>query len=159
MLKSNKFIIMTLIVQIYIKRGIQMAKIIKVELGEVFILMDDQQIVKIEEYTMDFEPKVNDQVDVYQYEDTYIVNKLAAVSTNRVSVPDWGGRVKVNKLAYAILAIFLGGFGIHKFYAKKIGSGILYLLFSWTTIPVFVGFIEGIIALTKEEIEEGIILV
>lgn len=53
-----------------------MAKIIKVELGEVFILMDDEEIVKIEEYTMNFEPKVNDLVEVYQYNDSYIVNKM-----------------------------------------------------------------------------------
>ena len=33
-----------------------------------------------------------------------------------------------NKWVALILAIFFGGFGIHKFYVGKIGMGILYLL-------------------------------
>jgi TM2 domain-containing membrane protein YozV len=32
-----------------------------------------------------------------------------------------------------------------------VGQGILYLLFSWTFIPVVVGFIEGIIYLTMSD--------
>jgi TM2 domain-containing membrane protein YozV len=51
----------------------------------------------------------------------------------------------------ALLAIFLGGFGIHKFYLGKIGQGILYLLFCWTFIPALVGFFEGIIYLATSD--------
>lgn len=50
-----------------------------------------------------------------------------------------------NRIAAALLAIFLGSFGIHKFYLKQVGLGILYLVFCWTGIPAIVGFIEGII--------------
>ena len=49
-----------------------------------------------------------------------------------------------NKLAAALLAIFLGGLGIHKFYLRKVGMGILYLIFCWTGIPAIIGFIKGI---------------
>lgn len=56
-----------------------------------------------------------------------------------------------SKAAAGLLAIFLGGMGIHKFYLGRIGWGIVYLLFSWTWIPVIVGFIEGIIYLTMSE--------
>ncbi len=56
-----------------------------------------------------------------------------------------------NKIAAGLLAIFLGGFGIHKFYMGKIGKGILYLLFSWTFIPSFIAFIEGIIYLCSND--------
>ena len=52
-----------------------------------------------------------------------------------------------NRVAAAILAIFLGDLGIHKFYMGKIGQGILYLVFCWTGIPAIVGIIEGIIYL------------
>ena len=41
-----------------------------------------------------------------------------------------------------LLALFLGGFGIHKFYQGKYISGILYLLFSWTLIPVVFSIID-----------------
>ncbi len=41
-----------------------------------------------------------------------------------------------------LLALFLGGFGVHHFYLRRIGLGILYLCFSWTPIPWVLGFIE-----------------
>lgn len=42
-----------------------------------------------------------------------------------------------------ILALFLGGLGVHKFYLNKIGLGILYLLFCWTSIPSWIALIEA----------------
>ena len=56
-----------------------------------------------------------------------------------------------NKIVAGLLGIFLGGFGIHKFYLGRIGWGIVYLLFCWTSIPAFIGFIEGIIYLASNE--------
>lgn len=56
-----------------------------------------------------------------------------------------------SKLAAGLLGIFLGGFGIHKFYLGKVGMGILYLLFCWTYIPAIAGFIEGIIYLCSSD--------
>lgn len=56
-----------------------------------------------------------------------------------------------NRTTAAIFAILLGGLGIHKFYLGKIGQGILYLLFSWTFIPLILGVIEGIIYLTMTD--------
>ena len=50
----------------------------------------------------------------------------------------------------ALLAIFLGWLGIHKFYAGKPVQGIIYILFSWTGIPSIIAFIEGIVALLKD---------
>lgn len=48
-----------------------------------------------------------------------------------------------NPTTAVLLALFLGGLGAHKFYLGKIGLGVLYLLFSWTTIPAIVAFIEA----------------
>ena len=56
-----------------------------------------------------------------------------------------------NKTVAAILAILLGGFGIHKFYLRQVGWGIAYLVFCWSYIPAIIGFIEGIILLTMRE--------
>jgi TM2 domain-containing membrane protein YozV len=58
-----------------------------------------------------------------------------------------------NRVVAALLALLLGGFGIHKFYLGKIGQGILYLLFCWTFIPTIIGWIEGVIYLTRSDEE------
>lgn len=56
-----------------------------------------------------------------------------------------------NKVTAGLLAIFLGGIGVHHFYLRNIGLGILYLLFFWTYIPALVGFIEGIFLLVRSD--------
>lgn len=56
-----------------------------------------------------------------------------------------------NKLAAILFAIFLGSFGIHKFYLGSIGWGVVYLLFCWTFIPGLIGLIEGIIYATMTD--------
>lgn len=42
-----------------------------------------------------------------------------------------------------ILALFLGGLGIHKFWLGSVGVGILYLIFCWTFIPAIVAIIDA----------------
>lgn len=56
-----------------------------------------------------------------------------------------------NKTTAALLAIFLGGIGAHKFYLKKYLWGIAYLIFCWTYIPSIIGLIEGIMYLCTTE--------
>lgn len=62
--------------------------------------------------------------------------------------PSWPVKSKV---AAGILAILLGGIGVHKFYLGKIGMGILYLCFCWTGIPSVLGLIEGIMYLCSND--------
>jgi TM2 domain-containing membrane protein YozV/ribosomal protein L40E len=56
-----------------------------------------------------------------------------------------------SKIVAGILALLLGGIGIHKFYLGRIGQGILYILFCWTFIPSIIALIEGIIYLTMSD--------
>jgi len=56
-----------------------------------------------------------------------------------------------SRIVAAVLAIFLGGLGLHKFYNGRIVQGIVYLLFCWTFIPAIVGFIEGVWYLTMSD--------
>ena len=41
-----------------------------------------------------------------------------------------------DKMLALVLAFFLGGFGAHKFYLGRTSSGIIYLLFCWSGVPV-----------------------
>jgi TM2 domain-containing membrane protein YozV len=41
-----------------------------------------------------------------------------------------------------LLALFLGTFGMHHFYLRRTGLGILYCCFFWSGIPSLLGFIE-----------------
>jgi hypothetical protein len=56
-----------------------------------------------------------------------------------------------NKGTAAVLAIFLGGFGVHKFYLGQPVMGLLYLCLFWTFLPTVVGFFEGIAYLTSSD--------
>lgn len=58
-----------------------------------------------------------------------------------------------NKTVAAVLAIFVGGLGIHKFYLGKTFQGIIYLLFCWTCIPAIAALIEGVLFLMSSESE------
>jgi len=59
-----------------------------------------------------------------------------------------GGRSKV---AAALLAFFLGGIGIHRFYLGQTGWGFVYLLFCWTLIPRIASFVEFFVLLFMSE--------
>lgn len=52
--------------------------------------------------------------------------------------------VKKTPSTAVLLALFLGGLGVHKFYMGQTGLGILYLLFCWTYIPAILGLIEAL---------------
>jgi TM2 domain-containing membrane protein YozV len=52
-----------------------------------------------------------------------------------------------------LLAMLLGGIGIHRFYLNEPGWGVLYLLFCWTFIPAIAGLIEGLVLLFMSDTE------
>ena len=56
-----------------------------------------------------------------------------------------------SRITAALLAFFLGGIGVHKFYMGKTVMGILYLLFCWTFIPAIIAFVEFVILLTESD--------
>ncbi len=50
--------------------------------------------------------------------------------------------VRRDEIVGILLALFLGTFGIHHFYLRRTGLGILYCLLFWSGIPTLLGFIE-----------------
>jgi TM2 domain-containing membrane protein YozV len=73
------------------------------------------------------------------------VRQMAAPSVNV------GVNSTRNKTVAGLLALFLGGLGMHKFYLGQGVQGVLYLIFCWTFIPAILGFFEGIILLMTSE--------
>ena len=63
--------------------------------------------------------------------------------------------MKVSKGIYIMLALFLGGVGIHKFYSGKWIQGLLYLVFVWTYVPVALSLIDVVIAMMTRADEYG----
>jgi TM2 domain-containing membrane protein YozV len=51
-----------------------------------------------------------------------------------------------------VLAFFLGSFGGHKFYLGNNLAGVLYLLFSWTLIPLLIAFFDflGLLLMSEQ---------
>ncbi len=71
------------------------------------------------------------------------IHKEAAACPNCGAPQQIAG--KKSKTTAILLALFLGGFGAHKFYLGKTGMGVLYLLFFWTFIPSIAALVELII--------------
>ncbi|MCH5328886.1 MAG: TM2 domain-containing protein [Coprobacter sp.] len=61
--------------------------------------------------------------------------------------------MKKNKNVAAVLAFFVGGLGIHKFYLGKPLQGVLYLVFCWSFVPAVVAFVEAITYFVASEEE------
>jgi TM2 domain-containing membrane protein YozV/Tfp pilus assembly major pilin PilA len=55
-----------------------------------------------------------------------------------------------SKVAAGVLALLLGGLGIHRFYLGQ-WWGIFYLLFFWTWIPGLIALVEGIVFLCSSQ--------
>jgi len=92
-------------------------------------------------------------------DEKYCTHCGAVINRDAELCPDCGVRQSVgratdsekDRVTAGVLALLLGGIGAHKFYLGETGMGLLYLCFFWTAIPALIGFIEGIIYLTKTD--------
>lgn len=68
--------------------------------------------------------------------------------------PPWGTSASTasasdkSKVTAGVLALLLGGIGIHKFYTGAWGWGLVYIVLCWTYVPALVALVEGIRYLT-----------
>ena len=106
---------------------------------------------------------------VFRTSDAFLIEKIylcgiTAVPPNKeihktaTSCPHCGAVYGASKsrITAALLAFFLGGIGIHKFYLGKALQGFLYLIFCWTFIPAVIAFIEFVmyICMSDEKFAE-----
>ncbi len=134
-------------------------KIIKVTGDEVLIGISEQDVVKIPKSSIDFEAKVGMEVEKYTSNgETFFVPKQSIITPNETAqnadnVAQEGR--KVNKILYILMAFFFGGIGVHKFLIGRVGTGILFIIFSWTLIPSIIAFVDFIIGCCKQPDKNG----
>lgn len=124
-----------------------MPKVIEITENIISIGLDDHSIKEVRPGDFSFTPQIGDEVEIFETETRTIVQKREPPA--KQETPDGGihinaantqqaapqnptlvvrGKV-VSKVTYCVLAFLLGGIGVHKFYAGKIGTGICFLLF------------------------------
>lgn len=105
-------------------------KVIRVENDIVTIGMNNGSIKEVRRCDLGFDPVLGDLVEIFEDEDQIIVTKAkkepenhndAGININMTNsinnasdVAAGNGKKVVNKVAYCLLALFLGGFGVHK---------------------------------------------
>lgn len=91
-----------------------------------------------------------------------IPSLMAKINRNKTvpPIPDiphtYGtGRSGKDKVAAGLLAIFLGGLGIHYFYLGKTTGGLVCILLTFITCGIWsvISFIQGIIMLTMNQLD------
>lgn len=134
-----------------------MNKILKIVEGSVFIGLDDGGLREIPLTNFSFVPEIGQVVEIFESDGKVMVfNKKPEVGETDVEIQ--GGK-RVNKIAYVLFAVLLGGLGAHKFYVGKVGLGVLYVVFFWTCIPALIGLIEGILAAGKKADKDECIII
>ncbi len=159
-----------------------MGRIIQIKNSIITIGNDDGSLTEVRLEDCNFEPNIDDEVNIFRSEEKTMCVKAKEKSSEIQDIIRSGGininltqnqnssdivsssnynntQHVVNKLAYLLLTLFLGGFGIHKFYSRRFLQGILYLIFCWTYIPSIIAFFEFIFTCFKTSDSNGRILV
>ncbi len=154
-----------------------MSKILKVLEDKIVIGLDGGGVTEVRMVDVNFVPAVGDEVELFTSElTTYVTKKAETVnasnsSPNGINITLQNTQATaqpqtimvaqgklVSKVIYIILALFLGGLGVHKFYSGKIGMGIVYILFCWSGVPSVIALVEAIVAAVKPADAQGNII-
>ena len=107
-----------------------------------------EDTIKVDGFTTKQTEKISPNMQEFSYKRKanvqYEQNKSTYQKIKELPYKFSSDEIWRKKLIAGGLGILFGGFGAHKFYLKKTFWGIFYLIFSWTGIPVLIGFIEGV---------------
>lgn len=109
------------------------AKVLENTGEEIKLGFDDGSFRTVAAKDIGFAAPVGSKIDVYENHDgedsgyAYAQHKSSSGNINLDIQSTQDGKTLVNKIAYCVLAFFVGGFGAHKFYAHKYVKGVLYL--------------------------------
>lgn len=137
-----------------------MAKIIAIENEQVIIETSANETKSFSKSEISFSPTIGEEVEIIHSDGKDIIRRISnggqTFTTPTTTTPQ---HKPVNKLAYCLLALFLGAWGGHKFYAGKPIWGIVYIILSFFGISSIIALVELIIALCKTSDRNGNILV
>lgn len=139
------------------------AKVLSNNGAEVMLGFENGTFKTINSSDIGFLALAGEELEIYTSEDgsktTYVKHEEKKNSNNNNLMQqfdeEFHNKHKVSKIAYLMLSFFLGGIGIHKFYAKKYIMGALYLLFCWTYIPAIIAFVEFLMAIFNKADKNG----
>lgn len=149
-------------------------KVLRIDATHAVIGYSDGSTKSFPLTAFNFTPLVGDEVQIYSEDSDPVIAKVETGNQNQqqgnngagsqnvyvnVTQPTTAGGHKVNKVAYCIICLLLGGIGIHSFYAGKIGQGVCMLLFCWTWIPAIIALVQLIKALCTPADANGMIYV
>ncbi|WP_256075446.1 TM2 domain-containing protein, partial [Staphylococcus aureus] len=122
---------------------------VKIAFSDKFKLLQSQytdvkykEAIGIMHSAMDACIKVPEELEIISFNNTRLV-EMVSPQLSSVIQP-----------LYDIGALFLGGLGIHKFYADKYGQGLFNLLFFWTGIPTIISIIQAIIVIFTKKADK-----
>lgn len=127
------------------------------EINDIKTLLDDYND-KFEHGSALIDDDFNDKsIDFLKTKRQEYINQLEAFNTDtkfhiksRIELAKKNNR---DKKTAVILALLLGGIGVHKFYLGINGHGFLYLFFCWTLIPLIFSFFNfySLLSMTTDE--------
>ncbi|GEM_PF-1989249 len=130
-------------------------KVLKVNMIDGTATVGNDVSETMEDYPLsdfNYTPNTGDEVKLYK-NGAKVLIVLASENMDEQPMeqvsPAGSHSMKVNRIVYALLAILVGDFGIHHFYAGDNARGVKYLLLSlllsWTFVVPFVIWIKCII--------------
>lgn len=124
---------------VVIKERTVVDAVIKEGFKRMYIKIDIADFVEYDRNQKEYDEYIDELEKELSFDDVSTNKKITLTNVT-----------KVNKFAFILLAVFFGFVGAQWFYAKQYKKGFWYLVFSWTAIPMILGFYQAFKALLQK---------